>query len=155
MVHPDSDAEYVRAVSDGQKIRFQLQPKRLRNWQPPERVYFSIHDYEALPRQRNAIRVLHLFPNADSSAVPLCELVVLKDDLQNQTRYEALSWCWGTKKSTAKIHIRTNRGFTDASRYITLVRKIQSNLADALKALRHSTKIRVLWIDALCINQDE
>lgn len=134
----------IRAKSEKRKRLAEASPKPSRN----RRTYFSIHDYEPLPNERTAIRVLHLFPNRVSDAVPLCELVVLASGLQDQVKYEALSWCWGTERRTAEIQLRTVED-------LPLIKKVQSNLVDALKALRYATRLRVLWIDALCINQDE
>jgi hypothetical protein len=34
-------------------------------------------------------------------------------------------------------------------------RTVTRNLFDALKALRYADKTRLLWVDALCINQDD
>jgi len=58
-------------------------------------------------------------------------------------QYEALSYVWGDPPSTAEISVN---GHTI---------KVRQNLEDALLALRLSDTERVMWIDALCINQDD
>lgn len=59
--------------------------------------------------------------------------------------YEALSWCWGQEVKDRAIRIR------EGSKYYRLA--VTRDLTLALKYLRHPHKERILWIDALCINQ--
>jgi hypothetical protein len=61
--------------------------------------------------------------------------------------YEALSWCWGIAAPTSYINIRK-----DGRIYS---KKVQPDLLAALKALRDPQKDRYLWIDAICINQED
>lgn len=58
--------------------------------------------------------------------------------------YEALSYVWGSKKHRKTIYI----GKSDRA---TL--RITKNLYEALCELRYSEEDRVMWIDALCIDQ--
>lgn len=55
--------------------------------------------------------------------------------------YEALSYCWGDAKEVTSITI-------DESAI-----NITKNLRSALRHLRNKTATRLLWIDALCIDQ--
>lgn len=57
--------------------------------------------------------------------------------------YEDLSYDWGQKSSRCPIEIN-NQAIT-----------ISSNLSSALQRLRNSDKDRVLWVDTLCINQED
>ncbi|KAF3004605.1 hypothetical protein E8E14_007502 [Neopestalotiopsis sp. 37M] len=59
-------------------------------------------------------------------------------------QYEALSYVWGPKEKTMVISIEDK---VDREAHVT------RNLYIALKHLRYEDKARVLWIDALCINQ--
>lgn len=59
--------------------------------------------------------------------------------------YEALSWCWGQEVKDRAIRIQ------EGSKYYRLA--VTRDLTLALKYLRHHHKERILWIDALCINQ--
>ena len=67
--------------------------------------------------------------------------------LEDNPTYEALSYVWGTH-TKEKVEITVD-GYCFF---------IAPNLAHALKALRHPTLTRVLWVDAICIdlpNNDE
>jgi len=64
--------------------------------------------------------------------------------LINPPDYIALSYCWGDANKTKEANI-------DAGGKI----KITENLADALRGLRLKMGARMLWVDALCINQED
>lgn len=66
---------------------------------------------------------------------------------RHQYPYEALSWCWGTAGKSAEIRIQRNRK--------TYIKKVSPNLVAAMKALRYPDRSRFLWIDMVCIDQDE
>ena len=61
--------------------------------------------------------------------------------------YEALSYHWGGREANFKIKIYTE-GFPGSFR-------VRPNLHAALNQLRLSDRPRRLWIDAICINQDD
>ena len=63
--------------------------------------------------------------------------------------YEALSYTWGSKEKESKIRIVKNSKIYNVA--------ITSNLASALRQLRYKKEdmSRWLWIDALCINQED
>lgn len=65
---------------------------------------------------------------------------------KNEVQYEALSWTWGSADEQYVIFIKVG-----PMRYKMRVRK---QLALALKYLRRPGEERILWIDAICINQD-
>ncbi|KAH6672878.1 heterokaryon incompatibility protein-domain-containing protein [Halenospora varia] len=62
-----------------------------------------------------------------------------------RVQYEALSWSWGKSRAEHQIHIRKERGISKL--------KVSRDLIWALKHLRRPHEDRVLWIDAICINQ--
>ena len=57
--------------------------------------------------------------------------------------YHALSYCWGSQSNKCTIHVN-DRGHA-----------ISSNLHDALLNIRQLYGEVTIWIDALCINQDD
>ena len=89
--------------------------------------------------QGEQLRVLSLLPAATLNAHIECEMyTVLRDD---NSRYEALSYCWGNEEP--KTQITVNK----------LSLEIRENLAYALRYLRLEHDRRFLWCDAVCINQ--
>jgi Heterokaryon incompatibility protein (HET)/Clr5 domain len=69
------------------------------------------------------------------------EPVLQKFESALETPYEALSYNWGdlTRRRTIMVNKKAEQ--------------ITNNLYDAIKALRYPNRTRVLWIDAICINQ--
>ena len=67
--------------------------------------------------------------------------VPLKQGFSRRSGYEALSYAWGTAISPLKVRVDgTNMSITE-------------NLDQGLRRLRFDDRPRVLWIDAICINQ--
>ena len=69
----------------------------------------------------------------------------LKSRIGQKLEYEAISWCWKEDTFAATILVRSDEGLTR----IVASKGLQS----ALRHLRRRWRDRVLWIDALCINQ--
>ena len=86
------------------------------------------------------IRLIHLNPGLknDGLSIQIHENV----SLENAPVYEALSYAWGESRKTGSISC--------GSESIA----VTQNLATALAQVRNSNKIRTLWIDQICINQD-
>ena len=99
--------------------------------------------YTPLPQQPGAIRLLRLFPNSDAGAPIHCSLLIyILEDLGGKPHlYEALSYAWGDPDKTVEI---TVSGFSI---------NITENTHAALRRLRDHYFERILWIDALCIDQ--
>jgi hypothetical protein len=76
-------------------------------------------------------------------------LMILNQELERvekiKIEYEALSWCWGRDIPDHGISV-TKGGKTYKM-------PVVQNLALALKHLRYKEKSRILWIDAICIDQ--
>ena len=117
---------------------------------PPDEF---VYKYSNLPNKRKYIRLLNLFSSSPENPQVECQLVDVEVDLKVLTpstigrNYEALSWCWGTAQQTSYINIRK-----DGRIYW---KGVQPELVAALKALRHPHRDRYLWIDAICINQQD
>lgn len=60
------------------------------------------------------------------------------------TAYEALSYCWRPSNAPKDLFWRGEACI-----------KIGGNLSAALRRLRKTDKVRLLWIDAICINQED
>ncbi|CEI61598.1 hypothetical protein FVEN_g9319 [Fusarium venenatum] len=87
------------------------------------------------------IRILHVLPATDINHPIESRLEVVA--LEQNPVYEALSYCWGD--STELLDIKcNNQGF-----------EVTENLFSALQHLRDENAERTLWIDAICINQND
>ncbi|KAI1144510.1 HET-domain-containing protein [Hypoxylon sp. FL0543] len=73
-------------------------------------------------------------------------------------RYEALSYTWGSRKNRRPVHVSRCDITTTTALRSALRMKFEriltrQNLVVALRHLRYVDKPRVIWVDALCINQ--
>ncbi|KAK4444358.1 heterokaryon incompatibility protein-domain-containing protein [Podospora aff. communis PSN243] len=121
----------------------------------PEVVYTPLPD-------GSWFRLLHIQPNGDVDAPITCHLhsIPRKDACD---RYEALSYAWdegGQPKEpkSSKENERSNGHREQQPLYIICNGHevpVKRNLYDALLHLRHSSVIRAIWVDAVCINQED
>jgi hypothetical protein len=95
--------------------------------------------YKSLAIGPGEIRLLYLSPGLGEEALSGELRTVWRID---RPLYEALSYVWGANDE--KIDITVNKN----------VFPVTPNLASALRHLRHPLEKRALWIDQICINQD-
>ncbi|KAH6638919.1 heterokaryon incompatibility protein-domain-containing protein [Boeremia exigua] len=95
--------------------------------------------------QHTSIRLLTLLPGPYHSPLR-CHITECHD--RQTTRYEALSYAWGEPGNDDIILVCNSANNRECCI------PIRRNLGDGLRRLR-LTKPRTLWIDALCINQDD
>jgi hypothetical protein len=96
--------------------------------------------FEYCPLQLNSFRLLELIPGQSLHADIHCRL---RDyQLDSAPPYEALSYTWGDEKSLCRISLDG------------LPFHIRPNLRDALRRLRQPRSTIVIWIDAICIDQN-
>lgn len=98
--------------------------------------------YEKL-RGKGAIRLLTIQPGAsdDSVVCTLNQKITLQDIKESKTSYDALSYRWGSQDPLFPITV-------DSHDF-----QVGTNLNDALRIMRLPDKSRIVWIDAICINQ--
>ncbi|KAE8362733.1 heterokaryon incompatibility protein-domain-containing protein [Aspergillus caelatus] len=103
------------------------------------------YEYSPRPAGSSTIRVLLLLPNTDDTASISCQLInySLPTTGNSYLPYEALSYVWGSESTSRCI-------FLDGS---TL--SITDNLYAALLHLRDRQFPRILWVDAVSINQQD
>ncbi|KAF5228421.1 hypothetical protein FAUST_11090 [Fusarium austroamericanum] len=104
--------------------------------------------YSALDSEQ--IRFLALHPGARQD--PLAGTLFL-DDLDQDWElpyYEALSYCWGDQLSPDTIILKERIWSGEGGNL-----DIGRNLASALRQLRHPKEERIIWCDAICINQQD
>lgn len=89
------------------------------------------------------IRLLRLLPHGDKSAPLQCQLIdypILELE-EGPHMYEALSYVWGSSEKPHTICVNGN------------AMAITANLHEVLLRLRDRLIERILWIDAICIDQ--
>jgi hypothetical protein len=150
MSTPDREA----SGSQSQKIAKQLNHETnaiiaMRNKPLNSPVYSTFH-YDELPRRRGTIRILELLSSRQLGSDVECILhTPSSPEERAQYPYEALSWCWGTADKDAYIRMRIPNKLT------TYEKRVNPNLVAALKALRYPNRNRYLWIDMICIDQEQ
>ena len=101
-----------------------------------------LYRYSSLSPGDGSIRLLRLKPNRDETAVIECELLDYALESGKGTHlYEALSYVWGNPDKTVPILIGEH------------CFKVTKNLHAALLRLRNHYFERIIWVDAVCINQ--
>src|SRR5436190_15840060 len=96
--------------------------------------------YATLDQTKREIRVLLIQPGNWDDPIN-CSLETVS--LACNPHYEALSYVWGDPHVTESIRM------DGAEVQITI------NLNDALRRLRTTHRTRTVWVDALCINQQD
>jgi hypothetical protein len=102
----------------------------------PDELYGNLR----LSKTKLSVRLLRLLPGHLGDPLR-CKL--LRTVLVSSAPYEALSYTWGS--TAERVPIKVNNIETLVTR----------NLERALQNLRHEERPRLLWIDALCINQHD
>ncbi|KAJ5641163.1 Heterokaryon incompatibility [Penicillium herquei] len=93
-----------------------------------------------LDKARQEIRLLTINPEKDRTRTISCSLHTVS--LQDFPYFEALSYVWGDPTEQRSILV-------DAEQI-----PVTQNLATAMSHLRYTDKPRTIWIDAICIDQD-
>ncbi|KAH8708399.1 heterokaryon incompatibility protein-domain-containing protein, partial [Phaeosphaeriaceae sp. PMI808] len=100
--------------------------------------------YSPLSEKLNIIRLLRLLPSRDEPENLRCELFEYTIQVSDGNHpYEALSYVWGGEDKPQSIIIG------DQELAIT------QNLHMALLGLRDREISRIIWVDAVCINQED
>jgi hypothetical protein len=91
------------------------------------------------------IRVLLLHPRRGEDSEVRCDIVYLNLSDPHPPPYYALSYCWGKKEPRFPISLNGREHW------------VVPNLFDAFQRLRDRDDVagRLIWIDALCIDQDD
>ena len=117
------------------------------------------YEYSALDEDASEIRLMTLLPGRfkDDISITLKTVTLTKE---HTPQYEALSYVWGSKKNPVAISVKARK--PECSKSFSLVGlsrrrtiPVTENLAKALPYLRKEDEPRVLWIDAICVNQQD
>ncbi|RMJ09839.1 hypothetical protein CDV36_010530 [Fusarium kuroshium] len=96
--------------------------------------------YLPLDLTSNQIRMLHLLPGNWEDPIRCVLNTALLDD---SPKYEALSYAWGDPHDRRLVEVDGKK------------KSITVNLYHALRRLRYPQDERRLWVDAVCINQND
>jgi hypothetical protein len=96
--------------------------------------------YSAL-KEKDEIRLLQLEPGSGSDPIK-CSLIHAR--LGESPTYNALSYMWGEERATRSYMLQVEGGRALG---------VRENLGNALRYMRLKDEVRVLWVDAVCINQ--
>lgn len=102
--------------------------------------------YEPLP-DANHIRLLTVKPAESLDADIECEIGTVSRQESRDLKYTALSYCWATQDGDASFCCKVSIGGK--------TKAITRNLFDALRYLRLPGDDLRMWIDAVCINQND
>jgi hypothetical protein len=111
-------------------------------------AFFSCYQEPLLPGN---IRLLRLYPDKAFATPIRCELFhySLEHAGDSAHPYDALSYVWGDQSNPKSIFVenRESTSFQDLS--------VTRNLYSALLRLRHRFIERIIWVDAVCISQND
>ena len=105
----------------------------------------KLYGYSPIDKGASEIRLMTLLPGAFGEKIRMTiGKIVLSKSLKPV--YEALSYTWGSATDLDYVYVQENE------REKALA--ITQNLAEALWYLRYEDRPRVLWIDAICVDQN-
>ncbi|KAE9369831.1 HET-domain-containing protein, partial [Stipitochalara longipes BDJ] len=96
--------------------------------------------YDTLNSEKHEIRLVYIEKSATNDPLQAHLVPVSLDD---DPSFEALSYVWGDQQHPGILNLNGHE------------LEITNNLKAALLQLRLETKDRVLWVDAICINQED
>ncbi len=116
------------------------------------------YEYSALDEDASEIRLMTLLPGRFEDDISIAmETVVLTEE--HIPHYEALSYVWGSPENPENITVKARTPGRSRPRRLEACShgtiSVTQNLATALPYLRKRDKPRVLWIDAICVNQQD
>lgn len=100
----------------------------------------NCYAYTPLPTPKS-LRLLKLHPGRAHD--PLIGTIEVADLAESMNQYIALSYVWGTRTADVEIFIEDS------------MLQITENLAEALKRIRKLSEPQKLWIDQICIHQQD
>lgn len=114
--------------------------------------------YHPLKRDEDEIRLLTILPGSFSERV-LTRLTHLSFSANSSPQYEALSYTWGPADNPQEIYIQSQTEDNDIDfgspepAYTNTKLSVTQNLDSAIRHLRYLDRARTLWVDAICIDQ--
>jgi hypothetical protein len=135
----DQSGESQAAPKEGIEGRYQIEQAQ-NSLSPYSSISIKL-SYSPLNQNELEIRIFHLFP--DNTNLPIRgELRHAAAPPSKMPSFTALSYCWGDPQDLLPITVNSTTVF------------VTRNLESGLRELR-SKGFRDLWVDALCINQQD
>ncbi|KAH0559818.1 hypothetical protein GP486_003666 [Trichoglossum hirsutum] len=118
---------------------------------PPvfDTLNLEAYKYSPLSTTPEQVRLLKLLPPSSEISDDCVRCEILSTSLSNPQEYEALSYTWGTLEKDFPIVVVSEDLTKQSAIFAT------PHLYEALIRLRHPSETRILWIDQLCISQDD
>jgi hypothetical protein len=101
----------------------------------------ALYRYSILNNERKEIRLLVVEPS--SSSGDRVQATVKYAYLEDKPKYETISYVWESSRKDAAIFV----GGCHLD--------VPANAKLVLRRLRHAKRSRTIWIDAICVNQDD
>src|ERR1700743_2109228 len=114
-----------------------MEDNRPTTYQASQNIYDRLSSEGSEPE----IRLATIEPSDDASTPIHCTL--RKERLTKECHYSALSYVWNAAPGNEKIYLN---GYEF---------EVSKNLELALRQVRDGRTERILWVDALCINQGD
>lgn len=169
--NPPEGLEYPKPPT---RAKRQIVKKLRKEYHPPnirladfvqQQILPNEYRYTPLNPEEDVIRLLRLQAGKGDDRLHCSFEVVSLAKGATRPGYEALSYCWGTGEPSKLIRInddpdnkfyRDRGSFTSVvqSKFLGLGFNIRDNLHEALKHFREPGQDVMLWVDALCIDQD-
>jgi hypothetical protein len=99
-----------------------------------------MYEYQPLNRERKQIRLLTLQPGSDDDML-FCTLATAYLDTSTPPHYETISYVCGNQENKAPINLHGSEV------------QVPATSEAALRRMRRKDRPRILWIDAICINE--
>jgi hypothetical protein len=100
----------------------------------------SSYKYRGL-KHADSIRLFELLPASDPTSPIVCNL--LHTRFAERPSYEAISYTWGEDTAVHRIYVDGGKNLLE----------VRTNCYNLLYHIRSTNRARVLWIDAICIDQ--
>ena len=101
------------------------------------------YQYQPLDTEAECIRLIYMLP-AETSTDIRVDIVHTRLTKEDVPKYEALSYAWGESDTPEVIYVGQEGDVTIA---------VTRSLYQALPHLRYRDQRRVLWVDAICVDQ--
>lgn len=106
---------------------------------------YGTYKYNPFDSANSKFRLVDLLPGSEGDELR-CRIYTVRLLEKSYLRYEAVSYAWGSALKSARIKVLGRDHRIDEL-------PITHSLAEALPYLRRQKESRLLWIDAICIDQ--